>query len=116
MVQKIIGRVFYGMAAALGVISLGVEIQAERQRRSRNVFARPPTQLGIFLGMRSLGLALIGKIIEDAGREPSAIAPTTAFGIGKSQMAQPQTLRSSFDRGDLLAESAPDRRSAMSAR
>jgi hypothetical protein len=111
---KIIGRICYGVAAALGIASIGVEIQAEQQRRTRGLFARPPTQMGMFLSVRALGLALIGKILEDLGRERAAVTPITSF--GKSPMTQPQSLRSAFDRGDLYVEAAPDRRQTMSVR
>jgi len=114
-----IGRVCYGVAAAIGIASVGLEIRAEQQRQSRGIFSKPPTQLGQFLGLRAVGIALIGKILEDVGRNQTSVSTPSSFAtssFGKVSTPQSQTLRSAFDRGDLYSEQAPDRRASMTAR
>jgi hypothetical protein len=118
-----VGRICYGIAAALGLLSLGVEWQ-DRQKRgqARRLFPHPPSHTGMLLALWAGMVALMGKVMEDAGqRQPMSVGMTGAqgrsMGIGpytayvpKLFHKQTQTLHSDFDLGDHYVDSRSNAR------
>jgi hypothetical protein len=112
---RIVGRIFYGIAATLGVISIGTEIR-DRQNQSRNkgLFAKHPSHTGLFVGLWAMVLALVGKVFEDYEREQPATAarPTSRSFMPK----RTKTLRSDYDLSDQYMEQLTNRRPLVAAR
>jgi hypothetical protein len=122
--MRLVGRICYGIAAALGLLSLGVEWQ-ERQRlqkqgQARRLFPQPPSHTSTLVALWAGMVALMGKVLEDTGeRQPMTVeAPgsrgRTSFGAYGTYIPKPlqraKTLRSDFDLGDQYVESRADGR------
>src|SRR5262245_22478663 len=107
--MRLLGRICYGMAAALGLLSLGVEWQT-RQKQSRGLFPQHPSHTGLLVALWAGLVALMGKVIEDTGHAQPITAGTsrttgpagTSFGSYLSQPLQKRakSLRSDYDLGD----------------
>jgi hypothetical protein len=112
---RIVGRIFYGLAAALGLISLGTELRDRQiQAQSRGLFAKHPPHTGLFVGLWACVFALVGKVFEDYEREQPTV--TTA---GTSRVLAPRhakTLRSDYDLSDQTYEQAINRKPVTAAR
>jgi len=116
--MRLVGRVLYGMAAAMGLLSLGAEWQArQRQGQARRLFAppHPPSHTGMFVALWAGIVALLGKVLEDAGERQRISAKatgsrrSTGFGSYRPYLPQPlqrakTSLRSDFDLGDQYVE------------
>jgi len=113
-----VGRICYGIAAALGLLSLGVEWQdRQKRRRARNLFPQPPLHTGMLVALWAGMVALMGKVMEDAGqRQPTTVGMTgsqvrsAGFDpyrtyLPKLLQKRAQTLHSDFDLGDQYVES-----------
>jgi hypothetical protein len=108
--MRVIGRIFYGIAAALGLLSLGVEWRTPQQQ-ARRVFPRPQLHTGLLVAMWAGMLALVGKVMEDAGQRALTTAGTRTMRIagtrfGAYQRKRAKTLRSDYDLGDQYMELA----------
>lgn len=113
--MRIVGRIFYGIAATLGLISIGTEIR-DRQNVAKNkgMFTKAPTHTGLFMGLWALGLAVVGKVFEDYEREQPTTttrATTRAF-----MPRRAKTLRSDYDLSDQYTEQLINRRPLAAAR
>jgi hypothetical protein len=108
-----IGRFCYGMAAVVGLIAAGTHLQTE-QTRQRGLFAKPPTQNGLYLALWAPTLLIVGKVLEDLGKGQPVL-----FGSGsqgKFTTAHAQALHSAFDLGDQINDQLGERRSMISPR
>ena len=118
-----VGRICYGIAAALGLLSLGVEWQNRQKRgQARSLFPQPPSHTGMLVALWAGMVALMGKVMEDAGqRQPITEGMTgpqvrsTGFGpyrtyLPKLLQKRVQTLHSDFDLGDQYVESKSNSR------
>jgi len=120
--MRFIGRICYGIAAALGVLSLGVEWQT-RQKQVRGLFVQHPSHTGLLVALWAGLVALMGKVIEDTGRPQPLVAGTTeAVGtrIGTDLFPPLQkrakTLRSDYDLGDQFVDAKSNMRPLVTAR
>jgi hypothetical protein len=106
-----VGRIFYGIAATLGLLSLGVEWQERRkQGKARSLFPQPVSHTGMLVALWAGMVALMGKVMEDAGQRQPITAGTsgpqgsTGFGPYRTYLPKPlqrtKSLRSDFDLGD----------------
>ena len=113
--MRLAGRICYGIAAALGLISLGMEWQNRRQvAQSRGLFPQPQSHAGMLVAIWAGMAAITGKVIEDTvERQPfvagaperQARASLGSFGAFMPRQAQrATTLRSDFDLGDQYVE------------
>jgi hypothetical protein len=116
--MRLTGRIFYGVAAALGLISLGMEWQnRQRVRQTRGMFSQfqaPQHNTGMLLALWAAIVGITGKVIEDTSeREPmTAGIPGRQFGASlgsyREYLPKPpqrtKTLRSDFDLGDQYVE------------
>jgi hypothetical protein len=112
---RIVGRIFYGIAATLGVVSVGTEIRDRQiQARSRGLFAKHPSHTGLFVGLWACVFALVGKVFEDYEREQ----PTTMTGATSRTFAprRAKTLRSDYDLGDQYIEQTINRKPLVTSR
>ena len=118
-----VGRICYGIAAALGLLSLGMEWQNRQKRgQARSLFPQPPSHTGMLVALWAGMVALMGKVMEDAGqRQPITEGMTgsqvhsTGFGpyrtyLPKLLQKRVQTLHSDFDLGDQYVESKSNSR------
>ena len=111
-----VGRICYGIAAILGLLSLGVEWQERRkQGQARSLFPQPVSHTGMLVALWASMVALMGKAMEDAGQRQPINAGTTGpqgstrFGpyttyLPKS-LQRTKSLRSDFDLGDQYVDS-----------
>jgi hypothetical protein len=120
--MRLVGRICYGIAATLGLLSLGVEWR-NRQQRSRGFFPKPQSHTGLLVAMWAGIVALMGKVMEDAGQRMPAMVGTTGitgtrFGayVPKTSQKRAKTLRSEYDLSDQYAESAANARPLATAR
>jgi hypothetical protein len=123
-----VGRIGYGIAAALALLSLGVEWQSrQKQRQARSLFPQPPSHTGMLVALWAALVALMGKVMEDADQRLPITAGTTRpqvhSGIGRYRSYLPKplqrranTLRSDFDLGDQYVELRADGRPLVTAR
>lgn len=112
--MRIVGRIFYGIAAALGLLSIGTEVRDRQlQAKQRGPFARHPAHTGLFVGLWASVFALVGKVFEDYAREHPA---TTTGATSRPNMRRhAQTLRSDYDLSDQYAEQATNRHPQVAA-
>jgi hypothetical protein len=112
---RIVGRIFYGIAATLGLISIGTEIRdRQNQARNKGPFARHPSHTGLFMALWAGMLALVGKVFEDYDREQPA---TSARPTSRSFMPRrAKTLRSDYDLSDQYMEQLTNRKPLVAAR
>src|SRR5215831_10910234 len=95
-VMRQVGRICYGIAAALGLLSLGVEWQDRQKRgRARSLFPQPLSHTGMLVALWAGMVALMGKVMEDAGQhQPITVGTTdprvrTAFGAYRAYLPKP---------------------------
>jgi hypothetical protein len=118
-----VGRICYGIAAALGLLSLGMEWQNRQKRaQARSLFPQPPSHTGMLVALWAAMVALMGKVMEDAGQRQLITAEitgsqvrSTGFGpyrtyLPKLLQKRAQTLHSDFDLGDQYDESKSNAR------
>jgi len=110
-----VGRICYGIAATLGLLSLGMEWQARQKGRARSLFPQPVPHTGMLVALWAGMVALMGKVLEDTGqRQPitggttnpqgsSRFGPYTTY-LPKS-LQRTKSLRSDFDLGDQYVDS-----------
>ncbi|HEX6123132.1 MAG TPA: hypothetical protein VFY89_08225 [Ktedonobacterales bacterium] len=113
--MRIVGRIFYGIAATLGLISIGTEIRdRQNQARNKGMFAKHPTHTGLFMGLWALALAVVGKVFEDYERQqPTTTARPTSRGF---MPRRAKTLRSDYDLSDQYTEQVINRRPLAAVR
>jgi len=117
--MRLVGRICYGIAAALGALSLGVEWRT-RQQRTRGLFPKPQSHTGLLVALWAGMVALMGKVLEDAGQRQPITAGMRGTRLGaytpKPPQRRAQTLRSDYDLGDQYVESAANARPLATAR
>jgi len=120
--MRLVGRICYGLAATLGALSLGVEWRTRRQR-ARGLFPKPQSHTGLLVALWASIVALMGKVLEDAGqRQPMTAGMRGMSGIRlgaytpKPPQRRAQTLRSDYDLGDQYVEPAANARPLATAR
>lgn len=113
--MRIVGRIFYGIAATLGLISIGTEIRdRQNQTRNKGPFAKHPSHTGLFIALWASVLALVGKVFEDYEREQPT---TTARPTSRTFMPRrAKTLRSDYDLSDQYMEQLTNRKPLVAAR
>lgn len=113
--MRLAGRICYGIAAALGLISLGMEWQSRQKvAQTRGLFPQPQSHTGLLVAIWAGMAAITGKVIEDTSeRQPrmagapgrQARASLASYSAYLPKPAQrTTTLRSDFDLGDQYAE------------
>ena len=106
-----VGRICYGIAVALGLLSVGVEWQERRkQGKARSLFPQPLSHTGMLVALWAGIVGLMGKVVEDAGQRQPITAGTTGpqgstrFGPYRTYLPnalqRTKSLRSDFDLGD----------------
>jgi hypothetical protein len=108
---RILSRVFFSIAAALGLISLGVEWRT-RQIQSRRMFPQSPSPVGIMTGLGACAMAILGKVMEEVEVGGGPI-------VQRTQSFRPRrakSLRSDYDLSDQQFETATNRRALAGVR
>lgn len=116
--MRLVGRICYGVAATMGLLSLGMEWQRRQKvRQTRGLFPQPPSNTGMLVAIWAAMVALMGKVLEDTSeRQPLAAGGLdrrlrASLGSPSAYPPTPQrtnTLRSDFDLGDQYVEYRPN--------
>jgi hypothetical protein len=122
---RLFARICYSIAAALGLLSLGVEWRTRQARAKRLSFLPThPSYISLVVGLWAGVLTIVGKAAEEVGHEVGERRPLTITAKSESAAArfnayrtpkQAQTLRSDYDLSDQYVEHPSDRHSLVGA-